>query len=116
LTLFPHRTQHQPNLQTQSQILTSLNVRNGVYYGNRFGAKLGPWVTGFPFNVPNPIGRHPQYFGVLCTMWGLVCLVPTPAALAAGLVPLAAVWSCFYAVTSAIEQEEDNTSRVIKTK
>jgi len=88
---------------------------NGVYYGNRFGAELGPWVTGFPFNMPGVMGRHPQYFGVLCTMWGIVILIATEAAIGNGLVQMAGVWSCFYFITSAIEQTED-TNRDDKAK
>ena len=80
--------------------------KNGVYYGNRFGAELGPWCTGFPFNVP-VVGRHPQYFGVLSTMWGIVILIATKPAIAAGLVQMTAVWTCFYVVTSVMEQTED---------
>ena len=38
-------------------IYTAIGL-NGVYYGNRFKARLGPWVTGFPFNVPGPVGDH----------------------------------------------------------
>jgi len=90
--------------------------KNGVYYGNRFGAQLGPWCTGFPFNVPPPMGRHPQYFGVLCTIWGLVLICSTQAALAAGMMELAVVWTIFYIITSLIEQTEESTSRDLKQK
>ena len=57
--------------------------RNGVYYGNCFGAPLGPWCSGFPFNIPGVVGRHPQYSGVLLSLWGGVLLTSDEAATAA---------------------------------
>jgi len=84
--------------------------KNGVYYGNRFGAQLGPWCTGFPFNMPNPIGRHPQYFGVLCTIWGLVLVCnQSQAAREAGLLSLAGIWSFFYFATALLESGVEET-------
>lgn len=79
--------------------------QNGVYYGNRFGATLGPWVTGFPFNVPL-VGRHPQYFGVLLSIWGGTCVVCDADSLAAGFHYIALVWSCLYVFTALVEQTE----------
>lgn len=83
--------------------------RNGVYYGNRFGAKLGPWVTGFPFNIPIA-GRHPQYTGVLLSIWGAASLCSDKSANDAGFLYFACAWSAFYVFTSIIEQSE-NTER-----
>ena len=79
--------------------------RNGVYYGNRFGAKLGPWVTGFPFNIPIA-GRHPQYVGVLLSIWGAASLLSDQSANDAGVLYVAGAWSALYVLTSIIEQNE----------
>lgn len=87
--------------------------QNGVYYGNKFGAPLGPWCTGFPFNVPGPIGRHPQYFGVLLTIAGLTVLAWCPEMVEAGGVVVSLTWCSYYVVTSIIEQTE-NTERKIE--
>jgi len=81
-----------------------------VYYGNRFGAPLGPWCTGFPFNVPF-LGRHPQYAGVLLSIWGGVALTADEAATAAGFPALALVWSAFYVFTAMVEQTECEDDR-----
>ena len=80
--------------------------RNGVYYGNIFGAPLGPWCTGFPFNIPGVLGRHPQYTGVLLSLWGGVLLTADDAATAAGFPQLAVLWSIFYVFTGIVEQTE----------
>eukprot|EP00320_Phaeocystis_rex_P009900 CAMPEP_0119072790 /NCGR_PEP_ID=MMETSP1178-20130426/59718_1 /TAXON_ID=33656 /ORGANISM="unid sp, Strain CCMP2000" /LENGTH=211 /DNA_ID=CAMNT_0007054827 /DNA_START=87 /DNA_END=722 /DNA_ORIENTATION=+ len=79
--------------------------RNGVYYGSRFGAPLGPWCTSFPFNIP-VVGRHPQYTGVLLSLWGGVLLTCDDAATAAGFPQLAILWSMFYVFTGLVEQTE----------
>ena len=84
--------------------------RNGVYYGNRFGAKLGPWCTGFPFNIPL-VGRHPQYTGVLLSIWGGVSLTADDAATAAGFPYIALIWSAFYLFTAVVEQTESKDER-----
>ena len=47
--------------------------RDGVFYGQRFGHKL-PWVVGFPFSVT----AHPQYLGVVLTVWGFFLLTRFP--------------------------------------
>merc|ERR1719401_1993380 len=41
--------------------------QSGVYYGSQLGYSI-PWCDGFPYNVG--IG-DPQYWGVLCTIWGI---------------------------------------------
>lgn len=88
--------------------------KNGVYYGNVFGATLGPWATGFPFNVPGPAGRHPQYFGVLLTIAGMAVIAcHTPHAFEAGIPSLALMWYSFYLITGIIEQSE-NTKRKVE--
>jgi phosphatidyl-N-methylethanolamine N-methyltransferase len=37
----------------------------GVFYGDRLGHQV-PWCHGFPFSL----GPHPQYVGVVLTIWG----------------------------------------------
>lgn len=45
----------------------------GVFYGNRFGYQI-PWCRDFPFSLI----RHPQYLGVLCSVWGLFLAISFP--------------------------------------
>eukprot|EP00747_Dinoflagellata_sp_TGD_P164780 gnl/TRDRNA2_/TRDRNA2_185177_c0_seq1.p1 gnl/TRDRNA2_/TRDRNA2_185177_c0~~gnl/TRDRNA2_/TRDRNA2_185177_c0_seq1.p1 ORF type:complete len:234 (+),score=48.22 gnl/TRDRNA2_/TRDRNA2_185177_c0_seq1:77-703(+) len=46
----------------------------GVYYGNELGYKV-PWCDAFPYNKGIP---DPQYWGVVCTVWGAyLCIGPT---------------------------------------
>lgn len=86
--------------------------KNGVYYGNKFGAQLGPWHVGFPFNFPGPPGRHPQYFGVIVTILGMTLLLWTEAAAQAGLGVVVAIWSSYYFVTALVEMTEDTNRDV----
>ena len=79
--------------------------RNGVYYGSRLGAPLGDWCTGFPFNIP-VLGRHPQYSGVLLSLWGGVLLTADESSRAAGFPQVAILWTIFYIVTGIVEQTE----------
>merc|ERR1719163_2779475 len=44
---------------------------DGVYYGFKLGRPV-PWCTGFPFNVGL---RHPQYVGVVLTLWGALTVL-----------------------------------------
>jgi hypothetical protein len=80
--------------------------RNGVYYGSRLGAPLGPWCSGFPFNIPGVVGRHPQYSGGLLSLWGGVLLTADDAETAAGFPQFAILWSIFYVHTGIQEQTE----------
>ena len=89
--------------------------RNGVYYGNCFGAPLGPWCSGFPFNIPGVVGRHPQYSGVLLSLWGGVLLTSDEAATAAGFPQLAILWSIFYVFTG-IQEQSESTDRGAASK
>lgn len=45
----------------------------GVFYGAQFGHAV-PWVRGFPFSVL----RHPQYLGVLLSIWGFFVIMRFP--------------------------------------
>lgn len=45
----------------------------GVFYGAQFGHAV-PWVAGFPFCVM----RHPQYMGVLLSIWGFFVVMRFP--------------------------------------
>ena len=79
--------------------------RNGVYYGSRLGAPLGPWCSGFPFNIP-VVGRHPQYTGALLSLWGGVLLTADDSATAAGFPQVAILWTIFYIITGIVENTE----------
>lgn len=43
----------------------------GVYYGSQLGYEV-PWHNGFPYNIGI---SDPQYWGVICTVWGAYCIV-----------------------------------------
>ncbi|MGE0679469.1 MAG: methyltransferase [Candidatus Binatia bacterium] len=45
----------------------------GVFYGNRFGYEL-PWRREFPFSL----FKHPQYVGVLLSIWGFFLALRFP--------------------------------------
>lgn len=70
---------------------------NGVYYGTKFGKKV-VWVRKFPFSVVS----HPQYIGVVLTIWGVTSLLLNQSP--PGLVTLAAYWTLLYAITAMWEQ------------
>mmetsp|Transcript_26186 Transcript_26186/g.49187 ORF Transcript_26186/g.49187 Transcript_26186/m.49187 type:complete len:218 (-) Transcript_26186:164-817(-) len=60
------------------QLLNSATFRTigakGVYYGGQLGYEV-PWATSFPYNIG--IG-DPQYWGVICSVWGFyLCMAPT---------------------------------------
>jgi protein-S-isoprenylcysteine O-methyltransferase Ste14 len=71
---------------------------DGVYYGFKLG-KVIPWVNGYPFDIV----PHPQYFGSVMTVWGMVALVWSQAPQAA-LVIMAGYWTLVYVVTALQEQ------------
>lgn len=45
----------------------------GVFYGNRFGHQI-PWCQRFPFSW----FKHPQYMGVLLSIWGFFLVMRFP--------------------------------------
>mmetsp|Transcript_160908 Transcript_160908/g.283531 ORF Transcript_160908/g.283531 Transcript_160908/m.283531 type:complete len:230 (+) Transcript_160908:69-758(+) len=76
----------------------------GVYYGFKLGRTV-PWAYGFPFNVGL---RHPQYVGVVLTLWGLLTLLLCEPLAIVGLPQAVVVWGSMYAIMSAMEQAGDN--------
>lgn len=70
--------------------------RIGVFYGNRLGHEI-PWQRGFPFSML----RHPQYVGVLMSVWGffLVMRFPNPDWIALPLLQ-----SLYYAAGAGLER------------
>jgi methylene-fatty-acyl-phospholipid synthase len=68
----------------------------GVFYGSRFGYHI-PWCTAFPFSL----FRHPQYVGVLCSVWGLFLAVSFPRY---GWFVLPSVESVYYVLGAWLEQ------------
>ncbi|CAL1146633.1 unnamed protein product [Cladocopium goreaui] len=45
----------------------------GVYYGSQLGYEV-PWASAFPYNIGI---SDPQYWGVICSVWGFyLCLAP----------------------------------------
>ena len=46
----------------------------GVFYGNRFGHEI-PWCREFPFSLFD----HPQYVGVLASIWGFFIAMCFPS-------------------------------------
>merc|ERR1719440_907360 len=77
---------------------------DGVYYGFKLGREV-PWAYGFPFNVGL---RHPQYVGVVLTLFGALSVMLCKELVALGLPQLFAVWASMYALMSAMEQAGDN--------
>jgi len=71
----------------------------GVYYGTRLGKSI-PWVSGFPFNVIS----HPQYCGVVMTVFGLVVLLHTSVHCQSGLFGLFVVQTLLYVAMGLVEQ------------
>jgi len=80
---------------------------DGVYYGFKLGRTI-PWCFGFPFNVGL---RHPQYVGVVLTLWGGLLVLLSPALAETGLPQAILVWGSMYAVMSAMEQVGDNDKK-----
>jgi hypothetical protein len=80
----------------------------GVYYGFKLGETV-PWAYGFPFNTGL---RHPQYTGVVLTLWGLgMWYVTAPTFVESGLLAAVAVWAGMYVVMSWMEQSGDNDTK-----
>jgi len=76
----------------------------GVYYGFKFGRTV-PWCHGFPFNTGL---RHPQYLGVVLTLWGGLLLLLCQDLSAAGIPQLVFAWAGMYIVMCAMEESGDN--------
>jgi len=76
----------------------------GVYYGFKLGSTV-PWCYGFPFNVGL---RHPQYVGVVFTLWGGLTLLLSDELAQLGLPQAVIVWGCMYGFMCAMEQAGDN--------
>mmetsp|Transcript_47856 Transcript_47856/g.89589 ORF Transcript_47856/g.89589 Transcript_47856/m.89589 type:complete len:229 (-) Transcript_47856:91-777(-) len=76
----------------------------GVYYGFKLGREV-PWCFGFPFNTGL---RHPQYLGVVLTLFGALPIVGTKELTQLGLPHLLLAWGSMYAMMSAMEQAGDN--------
>ncbi|OLQ06672.1 Solute carrier family 35 member F3 [Symbiodinium microadriaticum] len=79
----------------------------GVYYGFKLGRTV-PWCHGFPFNTGL---RHPQYLGVVLTLFGALPVVVTRELTQLGLPHLVLVWGSMYGVMSAMEQAGDNDDK-----
>mmetsp|Transcript_104995 Transcript_104995/g.306767 ORF Transcript_104995/g.306767 Transcript_104995/m.306767 type:complete len:230 (-) Transcript_104995:149-838(-) len=79
----------------------------GVYYGFKYGREV-PWCYGFPFNAGL---RHPQYVGVVLTLWGGLLVLLCPALVQLGLPQAVLLWGFMYAVMSAMEQAGDNNKK-----
>lgn len=47
--------------------------KTGVFYGAQFDYPV-PWVSAFPFSFI----RHPQYLGVLLSIWGFFIVMRFP--------------------------------------
>jgi len=75
----------------------------GVYYGFLLGFTV-PWCYGFPFNVGL---RHPQYVGVVLSIWGGLLLVLSEETADLGLSQLCIAWALMYVAMSAMEQSGD---------
>mmetsp|Transcript_55828 Transcript_55828/g.88478 ORF Transcript_55828/g.88478 Transcript_55828/m.88478 type:complete len:234 (+) Transcript_55828:47-748(+) len=76
----------------------------GVYYGFKLGREID-WCHGFPFNVGL---RHPQYVGVVLTLWGALTVVLSKELADIGLPQVVLVWGSMYGFMSAMEQVGDN--------
>lgn len=78
----------------------------GVYYGFKLGRTV-PWCYGFPFTSGL---RHPQYVGVVLTLWGALTVLVCEELAALGLPQMVMAWGLMYVGTSAMEQAGDNDS------
>ena len=84
----------------------------GVYYGWKLGRPV-PWCTAFPFNVGL---RHPQYVGVVLTIFGGTTVLMSEATVRAGLVQAALAWAGMYVVMSVMEQWADANASAKKAR
>lgn len=73
--------------------------KNGVFYGNKFGKSI-PWCTGFPFSV---FTAHPQYYGAVSTMFGVIVLLTTEAHANAGIFALGVFQAILYFYMALVE-------------
>ena len=76
----------------------------GVYYGFKLGIEV-PWCHGFPFNVGL---RHPQYVGVVLTLWGALAVLLSADTAAAELPQIVLAWGGMYVLMAMMEQANDN--------
>eukprot|EP00930_Biecheleria_cincta_P072984 TRINITY_DN60328_c0_g1_i1.p1 TRINITY_DN60328_c0_g1~~TRINITY_DN60328_c0_g1_i1.p1 ORF type:complete len:227 (-),score=36.04 TRINITY_DN60328_c0_g1_i1:173-853(-) len=76
----------------------------GVYYGFKLGRTI-PWCYGFPFNSGL---RHPQYLGVVLTLFGALPFMVDKELARLGLPQLMLAWAGMYVVMSGMEQAGDN--------
>jgi hypothetical protein len=85
---------------------------DGVYYGFKLGREV-PWCTGFPFNIGL---RHPQYVGVVLTLWSglLVCI--SEGTLRCGFVQALVAWAGMYCIMCAMEQAGDKGATKAKSQ
>eukprot|EP00931_Biecheleriopsis_adriatica_P086936 TRINITY_DN61483_c0_g1_i1.p1 TRINITY_DN61483_c0_g1~~TRINITY_DN61483_c0_g1_i1.p1 ORF type:complete len:253 (-),score=51.18 TRINITY_DN61483_c0_g1_i1:57-755(-) len=81
----------------------------GVYYGFKLGREV-PWCYGFPFNAGL---RHPQYLGVVLTLFGTLPLFVTRDLSQLGLPQMVVTWGTMYGVMSAMEQAGDNDDDIV---
>jgi len=72
--------------------------KNGVYYGARLGATI-PWCEGYPFNVV----PHPQYAGVVLSIYGLAVVLATQAHVAQGWFGMFAAQVVYYSYMGWVE-------------
>lgn len=79
----------------------------GVYYGFKFGQSV-PWCYGFPFNTGL---RHPQYLGVVFTLWGGLLMLLSEELAIAGIPLMVMAWSLMYVVMCKMEESGDNDSK-----
>ena len=84
----------------------------GVYYGFKYGCDV-PWCSGFPFNAGL---RHPQYVGVVFTIFGLALPALSAETAEAGLGHVCGAWALMYAGMSAMEQSGDADSSDVKKR
>lgn len=68
----------------------------GVFYGSRFGVAV-PWCDAFPFSW----FTHPQYTGVVLSIWGVFLLLRFPAA---DWIALPLLETAFYGVGARFER------------
>lgn len=90
--------------QTLNMAMYAAIGNDGVYYGFRLGREV-PWCSGFPFNVGL---RHPQYVGVVLTIYGGVACLLSESLVRAGLVQAGVAWASMYIVMAIMEQLNDN--------
>mmetsp|Transcript_107784 Transcript_107784/g.344087 ORF Transcript_107784/g.344087 Transcript_107784/m.344087 type:complete len:230 (-) Transcript_107784:24-713(-) len=90
--------------QTLNLAMYSAIGNAGVYYGFKLGREV-PWASGFPFNVGL---RHPQYVGVVLTLYGGLLVLLCEELAKIYFPQLVLVWAFMYVAMSAMEQVGDN--------